>query len=252
MIEKTKRIGEKHVSTQGQRYEIVEYFNFKNCTIQFEDGTTFYNKRYDHVSRGKIKNPILPSIYGVGFLGIGEFKSYTKGETTHYYSIWKDMVERCYSTKQREKQPTYYNVTICNEWHNFQNFAKWFEENYNPETMQGWHLDKDILIKGNKIYSPETCSFVPNEINILFCKANNIRGIYPIGVSSDRQGIFAQICLGRGTRKFLGYFKTPEEAFEAYKTAKEHHIKKVADLWRGLISENVYEAMYAYEVEITD
>ena len=149
--------------------------------------------------------------------------------------------------KGQEKQPSYIGCLVDEEWHNFQNFAEWFEDNY----VEGWHLDKDILIKGNKIYSPETCCFVPLEINSLFTKSDKIRGEYPIGVSKKDKKYQANVNKNSGFI-FLGAFNTPEEAFQVYKTAKEDYIKEVADKWRGQITEQVYQAMYSYQVEITD
>ena len=118
--------------------------------------------------------------------------------------------------------------------------------------MQGWELDKDILIKGNKVYSPETCCFVPQEINCLFTNCKSVRGKYPIGVTKTVNGKYKARINKNGDRIDLGLFDTPEEAFQVYKIAKELHIKEVADKWRGQITEPCYEAMYAYEVEITD
>ena len=157
-------------------------------------------------------------------------------------------MQRCYDKKSQEKQISYKNTIVCEEWHNFQNFAEWMENNYNPETMKGWQLDKDILIKGNKIYSPETCSFVPKEINTLILKSYKKRGELPIGVRALPSGRYQ----ARTANKVYGTFDTPEEAIQAYKTAKEKHIKEVADKWRGKITDQVYQAMYNYKVEIID
>jgi hypothetical protein len=162
------------------------------------------------------------------------------------------MIERCYSEKEKLKFPSYENVSVCEEWHNFSNYTKWYEENYNPEYMQSWHLDKDILVKGNKIYSPETCRLVPPAINGLFLKKNLNRGNCPIGVSFNIKDNKYRACIMKDKRITLGRFKTPEEAFQAYKTAKEQYIKEVADKWKDLIDIKVYEAMYNYKVEITD
>lgn len=142
---------------------------------------------------------------------------------------------------------------MAEEWHNFQNFAKWFEENYNLETMEGWYLDKDILIKGNKIYSSETCCFVPQEINSIFTDRKSCRGELPIGVRlMNRCKKFYAIISVYGKQKIIGSYNTPEEAFEAYKTEKEKYIKEVADKWRKLIDTRVYQALYNHQVEITD
>ena len=163
------------------------------------------------------------------------------------------MFFRCYDTKNIKRYPTYQDVSVCEEWHNYQNFAKWFEENYNPEVMEGWHLDKDIIVKGNKIYSPETCCFVPSDINYLITKANSIRGDYPIGVKFNKKRNKFYAILTKYNKPFLvGTYTTAEEAFYAYKEAKEAHIKEVADKWKEQITDKVYKSLINYKIEITD
>ena len=244
------RTGEKHITNEGYEVEIIEYFNFYNCTIRFNNGCTVENICIGNVERGNIKNPYHPSVYEAGFLGIGKFKSKINTVNTNYYSYWISMLSRCYN--KRLTLPTYKDVNVCKEWKCFQNFAKWFEDNWKTY-MQGWQLDKDILQKGNKIYSPETCCFVPVEINSLFIKADKSRGEYPIGVNFNKRNKNFTAQINKYSNKIhLGSFSTPEEAFEAYKTAKEEYIKEVADKWRGQITEQVYKAMYNYKVEIID
>ena len=163
------------------------------------------------------------------------------------------MLERCYSLKKHEKFPTYKGCVIDKRWHNFQNFAKWFKENYNSETMQGWHLYKDILVKGNKVYSPETCCFVPFEINTLILTNKGKRASLPIGIiSSKNKKSFISRFNILGIKKHIGVYSTVEEAFEAYKEAKENYIKEFADKWKDLIDSRVYQALQEYQVEITD
>lgn len=123
--------------------------------------------------------------------------------------------------------------------------------NWKEYMDSSWHLDKDILIKGNKVYSPDTCCLVPQEINILFVKCNINRGDLPIGVI-EINGRFSSSVSKNNKIRHLGKFNTLEEAFESYKFAKEKHIKEVADKWRDKLDPRVYEAMYNYEVEITD
>jgi len=195
----------------------------------------------------KKKNPYYKLIYNTGFIGEGKYRVSKNKKLNKPYSTWFDILRRCYKQDIREKDISYKNTTVCVEWHNFQNFAKWFEDNY----IEGFQLDKDILIKGNKIYSPETCCFVPQEINKLFTKRLSKRGLYPIGVSLINGRIIAQY-RANNIGYYLGTFDTPEEAFQAYKVAKEQHIKEVANKWRGQITERCYQAMYNYQVEITD
>ena len=136
---------------------------------------------------------------------------------------------------------------------NFQNFAEWYEENKYEVHGEKIHLDKDILIKGNKIYSPETCLLVPQRINDLFIKRGNDRGDSPIGVCNPNEDNKYMVqCLQGNKSRFIGYYDDELEAFYAYKTAKESYIKQVADDYKDKIPPIVYNALYNYEIEITD
>ncbi|HSE99915.1 MAG TPA: hypothetical protein VLA48_03380 [Nitrososphaeraceae archaeon] len=246
---KVDRTGEKYLTNEGYWLTIIEYFGWDNCTIQFECGLVLNCIRYDHIKNGRIKNPLHTSTYGIGYIGVGTYKAEVGKKVCVNYMVWQGMLRRCYSKKYKDKNPTYKDVTVCEEWHNFQNFAAWFEENH----IEGFHLDKDILVKENKIYSPETCCFVPAEINTLLTKTNSKRGKYPIGVCFSKRGRkFGASFNKEGKKLHLGFFNTPEEAFQAYKTAKEEYIKEVADKWRKQITEQTYQALINYKVEITD
>ena len=243
----SNKTGEKHITNEGYNIEIIEYFNYCNCTIRFKNGTTLKNKRYVNILSGKIKNPYHLSIFGIGYIGEGKYDSLSKP-----YKIWFGMMQRCNSEKLQEKRPTYKGCTVAEEWYNFQNFAKWFDENWKPYMDNSWQLDKDILVSRNKIYSPETCCFVPQEVNCLFTKSNSSRGEYPIGVKLNRNGRFNARLRRDNKEKHLGYFDTIDKAFKAYKTAKEDYIKEVADKWKPFITPETYQAMYSYQVGITD
>lgn len=161
------RTGEKHITNQGYEIEILEYIGSGNCTILLDNKLTIKNVSYRNIKKGHINNPFHPKAYNNGYMGIGEYSSKNNGSKTKAYNLWISIFKRSYSDVYHEKYPTYKNVTVCEEWKCFQNFAKWFYENYKPH-MEGWHLDKDILVKGNKLYSPETCIFIPNELNCVF------------------------------------------------------------------------------------
>ena len=193
-------------------------------------------------------------VYGKGYIGEGAYKSKENGKNTRAHKTWTDMLRRCYSSKYQEKKPTYIGCKVCEEWLNFQVFAEWYEENYYEIPGQVMNLDKDILIKGNKIYSPETCCFVPQNINLLFTKSDNTRGDLPIGVYYDKQHkkYKAQCNTGTGKKKFLGRYNTPEAAFNAYKEFKEAYIKKTANDLIEDIPFELYRAMINYEVDIDD
>ena len=228
--------------------EIIEYINCKNCDIIFDNGFIVKNREYSDVKKGAIKNLHYPEVLGVGYIGSGDFSTKTGKKHNRYYKLWRAMLQRCYDKKYQEMQPTYKECSVVEEWHNFQNFAKWCKEEYNPWIMNVWQLDKDILVKDNKIYSPKTCCFVPQEINKLF-SSNKLSEITS-SVGVDKKGDKYAVRLSKNNiRKLIGYLDTEGEAFQAYKTAKEEYIKEIADKWKDLINPKVYEAMYSYTID---
>ena len=239
------RTGEKYITNEGYEVEIIEYFNKNNCTILFNDNRIKTQIKFREIK--KVKNPNHKTLYNIGFMGYGKYKAQINKKKLKSYSVWAGILYRCYSEIGSAKHHSYKGCSVDLQWHNFQNFAEWFESNY----VEDWQLDKDILVKGNKIYSPKTCCFVPKEINLLFTKNKIRRGEYPIGVSLN--GDKFQSTLHKGGKNYnLGLFNTPEEAFQAYKVVKESYIKEVADEWKDKINHKVYKAMYNYKVEITD
>ena len=157
---------------------------------------------------------------------------------------WREMLRRCYSPNFLFQNPSYKGCSVCNEWLSFSNFKRWFDNNY----VDGYQLDKDILVKGNKIYSPNTCCFVPQEINNLFTKTTIRRGKYPIGVwKRNDNGKFR----ARNTGKT---YNTELEAFYDYKKVKEAYIKEIAEKYfqKNKIQKNVYDSLMNYKVEISD
>lgn len=244
------RLGEQSYNKQGCSMTIIRYGSAHDVDIQFESGYTARSRCYFRFQEGAVKDVFVPSVYCLGYLG-GD--RYSNRSHSKIYDKWTDMFKRCYSKERLKKYVTYEGCLVHEFWHNFQNFAKWYEENFKSWMNKNWHLDKDILIKNNKIYSPDNCSFVPREINALFIKRENLRGDYPIGVSLNKVlGKFSATCNRGNKRNHIGFFTTPEAAFQAYKQAKEDYIKEVAEKWRGKIDERVYQAMINYQVEITD
>jgi hypothetical protein len=253
MCSRIERLGESKLSNEGYKITIVRYGHCDDIDIKFENDVIFYNRHYNSFTKGNVSNPFHPTVFGVGYLGFGDYKSIDYDKSNLSGETWRGIIKRSYSNIFHIKNPAYKNVTVCEEWHNFQNFAKWYEENYNPETMENFHLDKDILIKGNKIYSPETCCIIPQEINNLLTNRVNKRGEYPIGVSFHKynKNYLAQIS-SNNIKRHIGSFDSSEKAFQAYKIVKEEYIKELAEKWKSKITEKVYEALYNYQVEITD
>lgn len=243
----TERVGIINTNTHGTKMEIIKYYNKNNIIIKFEDGYITSNT-YPNFISGKIRSLNDKTIYDIGFVGIGEYnKSFSQ------YIVWKSMLKRCYSDKFHKERMTYSNCSVCEEWHNYQIFAKWYDNNYYEIDDETMCLDKDILTKGNKIYSPKNCVFVPNTINVLFVKSDAIRGLCPIGVSFNKDiKKYRAYCLINNKQKHLGKFDTKEDAFDVYKVFKEKHIKQIAEEYKNLIPTKLYNAMYSYVVEIND
>ena len=194
-------------------------------------------------------------VYNVGYLGNGKYKSKylvdSKWKHTKQYLVWRTMIMRCYDVKYSKKHPTYKDCTVCEEWHNFQTFAKWFDENYYEIENTIMDLDKDILKNGNKIYCPKYCVFVPQQINKLFTLRTLNRGAYPLGCHLD--GNKFTVKLNKfGNEVLIGRTNNINEAFSIYKYEKEKYVKEVADLYKDNIPLKLYEALYKYQVNITD
>ena len=117
-----------------------------------------------------------------------------------------------------------------------------------------WHLDKDLLMKGNKVYSEYSCVFIPHEINTVLVKCEASRGKHLIGVYYHKRdkAFVARVSKNKGNREWLGSFKTEIEAFNTYKVAKESFIKEQAEKWKDKIDPRAYEALMNYEVNIND
>lgn len=242
------QVGESYTNKYG-RYEIIKILPHKKALVKFENTGTIVESTICNIKNGRVKDFNSPEIFGIGYIGC--FRNNERISKDRAYVVWRNMLMRCYDEKTHIKRPTYIGCTVCNEWHNYSNFKQWFDENY----QEGYCLDKDILFKGNKVYSPKTCCFVPNEINSILTKRQNYRGNLPIGVRYSDSRLRYKVQFTKSSDKtYIGYFSAPEEAFEAYKRAKEEYIKEVAEKYykEGAISEKVYNALMNYEVEITD
>lgn len=253
---KIDRIGEINVSNEGYEMKIVECNSYNNIVIEFQDEhEAKVHTQYNNFKNGQVKNPYHPCVFGIGCLGQGRYKASVNKRHTKAYVHWKNMIKRCYDPYELNKRPTYIDCYVCDEWLCFQNFAKWFYKHYYKCNNEKMNLDKDILFKGNKIYSPETCIFSPERINTLFTKSNARRGGYPIGVSPHkRDNVLVVQCSILKGHKYLGCFPVdkPFQAFTVYKNFKEKYIKQIADEYKELIPKELYDALYKYEVEIND
>ena len=229
---------------------VLEYKGHLDVIVKFIDTGYVTSVQAGHLRKGEVNDRSLPSVCGVGIIGNGIAR--VCGVETRDYQLWKSMLCRCYDEKYSNKYPTYKDCTASDNFKYLPYFEEWCHQQIGFDQV-GWQLDKDILIKGNKIYSEDTCCFVPAEINSLFIKCDRSRGEYPIGVSYPKR-VRKYVAKMRKFKEdiHLGCFSKPDEAFNAYKEAKEAYIKEVANKWKDQIDLRVYEALMSYEVEITD
>ena len=230
------KIGEIRENTFGTKMQIVAYRNYDDIDIKFldEDGYIFQHTTYGNFKRGQIKNPYDRCIFGIGYLGEGDAQ-----QKTQVGYCWRGMLERCYCDRMKKIHPAYYGIsTVCDEWLNFQTFAKWYDENIYQVGTERMHLDKDILHKGNKIYSPDNCLIVPQRINMLFSHKPNKYNL-PNGIKPIANGRFEAVY----NQKHLGKFDTVIEAELAHEKAKRSAIRRVAEEYKSVIPKKVYIAL---------
>ena len=236
------QVGDKFTTNQGCVATVIEYNGAFDVVVTFDDGLYRKTVAAAELRKGKVRNPFLPSVYGVGYTGAGEFSPTIDGKNTSEYSAWREMIKRCYSEKSQEIRPTYKGCTVCEEWHNFQNFAKWYTSQ--SHYGKGYQVDKDFLIDGNKLYSPTACVLAPPQINSLLTGSPVDRTKYPVGVCwhEDAQKYAAQININ-GQLRYLGVFDTVEIASDIYQKAKKQYIKEIALEWKDKIDEKLFDAL---------
>lgn len=250
---------DRHIHTIGNIYrtnccgevEIIQYIDAKHVIVKFLDTGYMRTTTWSYLQSGTVRDPtVMKREAAIKYDGakIGEGK-YKPIDNFDAYTVWVSMLKRCY-TANKHHNPRYIDCYVCTEWHNFQHFAEWYVLQNNQIR---WELDKDIIVKNNKVYSPSTCAFVPKVINALFTKNNICRGEHPIGVCWDKvRKKYSSYC-GNGRQQIrLGFYNTEIEAFEAYKTFKELVIKDIALEYKNELDTRVFEAMCQYKVELTD
>jgi hypothetical protein len=250
-LERTGIVG---LNKSGTKMVIWKYNNINDIFVKFEKGNPIHTN-WGNFLRGEVKSPYDRTVQGIGYTGEGIYKTSVNNKDTPQYRTWTGILKRCYNEKFHNKYPTYKQCYVCEEWLNFQNFAKWFDENYYQIDGERMALDKDILLKRNKEYSSDTCIFVPEFINNLFVKNNATRGQLPIGVSiiKDKLSPYQARCRNAKRKNVtIGYYKTPEDAFGAYKKFKENVIKQIANDYKDKIPNKLFVAMMEYTVDIND
>ena len=242
---------------ESNHYGFAKVINYVNkACVEVEFSNTGYKTitNLSQIKSGEVKDLLQASIAGVGVLG-KDFKN--KDAKTKTYQTWSKMIQRCYGDVKNIRNRTYEDCYVSENFLNFSEFKKWCINQIGVDSFdekgKNFQLDKDILVKGNKVYSEDTCCFVPQEINTVLLTSKRIRGDNPIGVFyHNRDKKYVAKCKISNKTVHLGYYLTSTEAFIAYKKFKESYIKEVANKWKDQIDVRVYEALMKYEVSIDD
>ena len=245
-------VGKVCKSKSSGDFKILKYNGTANVEIQFLNTGFETSATLGNIRNGNIKDPYIPSVFGVGILGT-KYPSREGDRNTKEYPLWVDMLRRCYSETFQKKHPTYESCEVSDNFKSYEYFYEWCNSQIGFGN-EGWQLDKDLLIKGNKVYNESTCVFIPKDINSLLTKSAASRGEHLIGVHwcNTNKAFIARVNKGKGKQKHLGLFNTEIEAFNAYKTAKEAFIKEQANKWKSQIDPRAYNALMNYQVEIDD
>ena len=245
-------VGKVCKSKSSGDFKILKYNDAYNVDVQFLKTGFETRAQLGNIRNGEVKDLYSSSVHGVGILG-ARHPSTINGRNTKEYEIWYSMLSRCYNDAYKKHRPTYEGCEVSDNFKYYEYFYEWCQSQVGFGN-QGWHLDKDLLVKGNKVYSEDSCVFIPQEVNSLLIKHEASRGEHLIGVCWCKRdkAFVAQINKNKGKHERLGYFKTEIEAFNAYKQAKESFIKEQANNWKSQIDERAYEALMKYTVEITD
>lgn len=197
------------------------------------------------VLNGKVKDPYFPLVHGRGFVGEGVF---IPKEHKENYARWYAIFRRCYD-EANNRFPNYEHHFVNEDWFNFQSYMEWAvnQPNYNKK---GWQLDKDLLVLDNLEYGPNSCCFIPKEVNMAIITNRIQENVLGTGVIFDKKlGKFlARAQQTHKKSKHIGCYNTSEEAFEAYKTCKILYVRHLAEKYREELDPLVYEAMLNWKV----
>ena len=245
-------VGKVFKSLNSGDFKVLKYNDTMNVEIQFLKTGFEDTVHLQHIKSGNVKDPYSPSVRGFGVVGT-KYPTSINCVKTKEYILWCSMLQRCYSDAYKKKYPTYIGCEVSDKFKSYEYFYEWCQ-NQIGFNCDDYELDKDLLIKGNKLYSEDTCVFIPDFLNSLLLTNKRVRGEYLIGVywHNASKAFVARVNKNKGKREWLGCFNTEIEAFNAYKVAKESFIKEQAEKYKSQIDSRAYEALINYQVNIDD
>ena len=242
----SKHLGRVILSKTCGEFTVTEFLGFDKYKVRFNQTGTELIVQTNKINTRSIKDKYYPTVHGVGHIGDGVVS--VNGKRKKEYTHWHSILKRCYNDKG--EYPTYEDCDVSENFKSYVYFSDWCKNQVGFYEV-GWELDKDLLLKGNKLYSEDTCCFVPREVNIFLAIFKSNKGDCPTGVTEQRGKYIACVSF-KGKKVHKCGCDTPEDAFLFYKQLKEKYAKVLANKWKDKIDPRAYEALMNYQVEITD
>ena len=242
------KVGDTFLTKRCGICTVIEYVSYVEVYVKFEDGN-IVKTRVQSLGKGHCRNLNSKLVLGVGIndmLGAEKTKEFIKQR-----QMWFGVLQRCFSIKLLERRPTYKNCKVSESWLWLSNFIKDIKsiENYEKSLNEGWQLDKDLLSNEGKLYSKDTCCFIPRSLNLVISSYPKKLNGLPKGVKLSKGGKYFAILQKEGNQIFLGSYDSVEEASRVYNIAKKEHLLNIADSIKDIVPENVYKALVNFNLE---
>jgi len=258
MNKRQEREGTRVQNVHGEWMTAADYNNSRDMFAVFDNGERTHTT-WQNFMNGHVRNAFTPSVMGLGYLGKGNYPTIKNGQADKVYALWLNMLTRTYNSKFHKFNPRYEDCEIDPVWLNYSTFYEDVQRmcpHFYDEDVQ-YELDKDLLHKGNRVYGPNTCCFLPGELNTILLQATSARGEYPVGVTLYTQSSInpyrATISRsGAGKPKLVKGFPTIEEAFVWYCAQKKVYLLERVEYWRKYLTKDAYMALLRWEPCIDD
>lgn len=235
------RLFEENINKHGTVMKIIRYGNSHDVDIEFENGYICKNTTYANFKNKTLKSPKCKTVYNIGYLD-GAIPI----ENKIAYMHWKNMMVRCYDVNYKNKKHKYINCIVDSEWHSFNNFLNWFNENFYNIYNEVMHLDKDVL-GDSLIYSKNNCIFLPQRLNILFQNEYLKKSNLPKGISINNKKY--RVRVNNYTSINVGNYKDINEAISNYNIVKENVIKTEVEKYKKLLPYKIYNILINYKIK---
>lgn len=255
-MSQTKTLNKKHNLQVGDirtsrvcgDYEILAIIRSDDVSIRFIDNPEYTHVvRLSHAISGDINDPFKPMVSGYGYMGVGEYPSILADrKQCKEYDIWSNMLKRCYVTVG--------HATVCEEWLNYQTFAKWY--NGELERVGEGYLVYNLIDANATEYNPETTTLIPTEIYMQLKRRTKRRSVHNLPAGVSHQLDKNNKPTGRYVAKLgvnyksirLGTFYSVDDADRAYREAKERHVRDLANKYKDKITSSAFEALMNWRV----